>query len=344
MASCPRPLHLFYTGEYNAKGNKATIITNRKIKEITVSHYDIIGKKNYNIIISDYIEIPCGTCSICKANQARKKAERAMAEASTWEHNEVINLTYNEENLPLNTKADGTKVATLRYKDVQDFKKRLLKHWKKKYNQTGIRFLCACEYGEKHKRPHYHLIMYNFEAKDKKFFGYTKKGSKEWGSEEITKIWGKGNITIGEVTPETIQYVSNYCLKKFKGKKAKGIYKELGIEPESVRSSNRKGLGAMFIEKHLEQYKDNGKCYIGTENGPKAITTNSYFDKILADKYGDELLEKIKAKRMKLAKERELTRSTISGVDLETQRANDERLFLEKIRHAKQREFKETGY
>lgn len=343
MASCPRPMHAFYTGEKTAKGGEKMIITSRFKEEIKYIRPKP-GGGDQKVTLVDYVEIPCGKCMICKANQARKKAERAMAEADTWEHNEVINLTYNNENLPMNTRADGTQVPTLRYKDVQDFKKRLLKQWKKKYNQEKIRFLCACEYGENYGRPHYHLIMYNFEAKDKKFYGYTKKGSKEYGSEEISKIWGKGNITIGDVTPETIQYVANYCLKKFKGKKAKGIYKDLGIEPESVKSSNRRGLGALFLEKHMETYKNTGQTFLGTENGVKTMGVNKYYDKLLSDKYGEELLQQIKEKRMKLAADRERTRAILSGIDLETQRHNDERLFLEKIAKAKKREFKEAGY
>lgn len=343
MASCPKPMHAFYTGETTAKGGAKMIFTSRFKTEIEyIRALTNGGDKKVNLV--DYVEVPCGKCMICKANQARKKGERAMAEAATWEHNEVINLTYSNENLPMNTKQDGTQVPTLKYKDVQDFKKRLLKHWKQKYDAEGIRFMCACEYGEKYRRPHYHLIMFNFEAKDKVFYGYTKKGSKEYGSKEIAEIWGKGNITVGEVTPETIQYVANYCLKKFKGKKAKGIYQELGIEPESVKSSNRKGLGALYLENHIETYKNNGKCFLGTENGVKTIGVNKYYDKLLQDQYGEMTLKELKEERMRLAEDRERTRAHISGIDIETLRQNDEKLFLEKISKAKGREFKETGY
>ena len=350
MANCKRVMHLFYLPGINPEtGKRLTKICKKDVEEIKVSHKDEISGKYHTVTIADYIEIPCGSCQVCKANQAKKKAERSMLEANTWKNNEVINLTYNDENLPYNEKYDEqtdkvVKIPTLKYKDVQDFKKRLLKHWKSKYKESGIRFICAAEYGDKYKRPHYHLIMFNFEAHDKKFFGYTKKGSKEWGSEEIAKIWGKGNITIGEATPNTIMYVSNYCLKKFKGKAAKGIYRDLGVEPECVRSSNRKGLGAMYCEEHLEQYKKYGEFYVGSDKGPIRVGANQYFDKLLSDKYGDELLEKIKAKRMKLAQDRERTRAIMSGVDIETQRENDERQFLDRIKHAKQREFKEAGY
>ena len=343
MISCARPKHAFYTGELTASGGQKLIFKDRFTEEVKYMHH-LKGGGDVEITLTDYVEVPCGNCEICKANQARKKAERAMAEANTWEKNEVINLTYNEENLPLNTRKDGTKVATLRYKDVQDFKKRLLKTWKEKYGAKGIRFLCACEYGEKYQRPHYHLIMFNFEVKDKIFYGYTKKGSKEWGSKEIEKIWGKGNITIGEVSPETIQYVANYCLKKFKGKETQRYYERLGIEPEKVTSSNRKGLGADFLDDRIETYKNTGKCFVGTFNGLKTVNANKYYDQRIAKIYGEEVLKQIKEERMKLAQEREKTRAFISGIDIETQRQNDERQFLEKIKKAKSRNFQENGY
>ncbi len=336
-------MHGFYTGRLTARGGREMILRPRNVTEVEFMLPRQDGKGDRKVDLVDYVEIPCGQCEVCKANQARKKAERATAEAATWEHNEVINLTYNDEHLPYNTRADGKKVPTLKYKDVQDFKKRLLKYWKEKYGQEGIRFMCACEYGEKHQRPHYHMIMFNFECEDKYDWGYTKKGSKEYRSPTIEKIWGKGNVTLGDVTPETIQYVANYCLKKFKGKKAKGIYEKMGIEPESVKSSNRKGLGALFYEKHKETYLEHGKCFVGTENGLKTISSNKYFDKLLANEYGDKLLEEKKLKRMLLAQARETTRAALSGVSIEEQRKNDERLFLEKIQKAKKRNFEMSG-
>ena len=341
MPSCPRPMHAFWTGDKTPTGADKLIFKDRFTTEVKYPHI-VPGKGEIWVDLVDYIEIPCGSCEICKANQARRKAERAFAEANTHEFNEVINLTYNDKNLPYN-EVNGKKVPTLKYQDVQLFKKRLLKYWKEHYEHEGIRFLCACEYGEKYQRPHYHMIMFNFECKDKYDWGQSSKGSKQWRSPIIEKLWGKGNVTIGEVTPETIQYVSNYCLKKFKGKKAKGIYEKLGIEPESVKSSNRKGLGAEFYTAHKETYEKYGKCFVGTFSGLKTIYVNKYYDKMLAEEHGEEYLKLIKEERMRLAEAREKTRASITGVDLETQRQTDYRQFLERIKKAKHRDFKEEG-
>ena len=299
--------------------------------------------KVYDITLTEYIEVPCGKCEECKATQARQKAVKAMAEANTWEHNEVINLTYNNEHLPMNTLANGKKVATLRYSDVQKFKKSLLKYYKEHYNQTGLKFMCACEYGEKYQRPHYHLIMFNMECKDKEFWCYTKKGEKQFRSKEIEQLWKHGNVTLGEVTPNTIHYVANYCVKKFKGRNAKGYYKQKGIEPESVKSSNQRGLGALYFDKHKAEYMEHGKINVGTEHGIQTIGTNAYFDKLLANEYGDKLLEEIKTKRRKLNQQRETTRAFITGITVEEQREVEHKQFVEKIKSTKQRKFKELG-
>ena len=338
MASCPKPLNAFYTGEKLPTGGDKFIFKNHTITEIKYPHI-IPGKGEIWVDLVDYIEIPCGKCEVCKANQARQKGERAMAEASLYLYNECINLTYNEENLPRNSSGRGT----LRYEDVQLFKKRLLKYWKEHYNEDKIKFLCACEYGEQYGRPHYHMIMFNFQCHDKYDWGQSKKGSKQFRSPIIEKLWGLGNVTLGEVTPETIQYVSNYCLKKFKGKKAKGVYEKMGIEPEMVRGSNRNGLGSAFWAQHKKTYEEHGKCFLGTFNGLKTLYTNRYYDELLKREKGEERLKEIKEERKKIMEARELTRAKVSGVDINTQRENDYKLFLEKIKKAKVRAFKEEG-
>lgn len=337
MASCPRPLHAFYTGQKLPTGGNKFIFKNHTITEIKYPRATPKGDQWVDLV--DYIEIPCGKCEVCKANQARQKGERAMAEASSYLYNECINLTYNEENLPRNSSGRGT----LRYKDVQLFKKRLLKYWKEHYNEDKIKFLCACEYGEQYGRPHYHMIMFNFQCHDKYDWGQSKKGSKQFRSPIIEKLWGLGNVTLGEVTPETIQYVSNYCLKKFKGKKAKGVYEKMGIEPEIVRGSNQNGLGSAFWAQHKETYEEHGKCFLGTFNGLKTLCVNRYYDELLKREKGEERLKEIKEERKNLMEAREMTRAKISGVDINTQRENDYKLFLEKIKKAKVRAFKEEG-
>lgn len=329
MKSCPFVKKAFYTGKINKEtGKNEVIIASRNKKWIY--NPNAINQK-----LTEYIEIPCGECEICKANQAQAKAERAIAEAESHENNCVINLTYNDENLPINiNKETGTVTPTLKYKDFQDFKKRLLQHYKRKYNQENIRFMVAGEYGEQYKRPHYHAIFFNLDIKDKKEHGKTKKGSKEYTSEEIQKLWGKGYTTIGEVNQSSIQYIANYCLKKFKGKEAKRKYEELGIQPEFVQSSRRPGLGHEYLIKNKEKILENNKSYINTNNGTIEIHRNKYFDRLI-EKENPEIIKNIKKERNELQKAREQTRALITKTDIETTRINQYNQFIEKIKKAK---------
>ena len=353
--SCPYTKRAFDTGYKTDNGKKLLYITSNKTnfiykpksKECAYSQApkDIFTDK----IITDYVEIPCGECEQCQAKRAEEWKERCIAESKLWKHNCVINLTYNDENLPINhfkiieetgervkaTPEESTiKIPTIRYKDVQDFKKRLAEHWKRKHGESEIRFVCACEYGDKRQRPHYHLIMFNLHLRDMEDHGFTPKGGREFLSKEIQKIWNKGWVTIGEVTEESIAYIANYTLKKIKGANAKEYYKQHGKEPEMIRYSNKPGIGATWFEAHKEEFYKYGKMYIGTNKGVLEIHSNRYLDRKTAQE-DPELIEAIKLSRKELASRKEATRAKISGISIEEQRMNDARLFHERIKKAK---------
>lgn len=334
--SCPFTRRAFDTGFKTKNGKSLLYITTSKASFI-FKPKDELGARTQkrshvhtNIKITKYVEIPCGHCEQCQAKQAKEKCERACAEAKQWKHNAVINLTYDNEHVPITEY--GT--LTLKYEDFQLFKKRLLQHYKRKYDQTGIRFMVAGEYGETYARPHYHAIFFNLEVKDLKEHGKTKKGSNEYLSDEIQKLWGKGYVTIGDVTQETIQYVANYCLKKVKGSGAKEYYAKLGIEPEFVQSSRNPGIGANWLENNKQSLIDYGKAFIGTNLGVMEIHPNQYFDRKL-EKEQPELLKRLKEKRKNTAEMKERTRALISGLGIDEQRYNDALNFHDKIKKAK---------
>lgn len=122
--------------------------------------YELENRKN-PIKFEEIFNLPCGKCIGCRLDYAREWANRCMLEAKQYEFNEMLTLTYDEENLPITTTeevAEGVKIyATLVKKDVQDFLKRLRQHWLREYNWQGIRFYMCGEYGEKFGRPHYHI-------------------------------------------------------------------------------------------------------------------------------------------------------------------------------------------
>lgn len=48
------------------------------------------------------LNLPCGKCAICQLRYANEWANRCSLEASNYQNNEFITLTYNNENLPTN--------------------------------------------------------------------------------------------------------------------------------------------------------------------------------------------------------------------------------------------------
>ena len=82
------------------------------------------------------VSVPCGRCIGCRLERARQWSIRCIHEASLYEANCFVTLTYDDDNLPL----DGS----LRPRDMVLFLKRLRKRF-----GPGIRFFQCGEYGDK---------------------------------------------------------------------------------------------------------------------------------------------------------------------------------------------------
>lgn len=102
----------------------------------------------------DYSYVPCGKCPACRA---RKRAEWVVRNEIELKHSKnafFITLTYANQWLPIG--ANG--LPTLKKRDLQLF----LKRFRKILGDDHIRYFACGEYGTDTKRPHYHLIVYNF--------------------------------------------------------------------------------------------------------------------------------------------------------------------------------------
>lgn len=219
------------------------------------------------------IELPCGQCIGCRLERSRQWAIRCVHEASLYDKNCFLTLTYNDENLP--------KDGSLKLEDYQLFMKRL----RKRFGQ-GIRFFHCGEYGEEQGRPHYHSLLFNHDFSDKKYFK-TENGNAVYTSDELDGLWKKGHGIIGDVTFESAGYVARYALKKVTGEKAVSHYGDK--KPEYCTMSRRPGIGFKWFEKFL------GDVY------PKDdVWVNGVLCK--PPKYYDGLLQKKDASTMMLLK------------------------------------------
>lgn len=194
------------------------------------------------------VRIGCGQCAGCRLEHSRQWAMRCMHERQLWTYNEFVTLTYDDKYLPPG--------GTLVYRDVQLFMKRLRKKFGK-----GVRVYGCGEYGELNKRPHYHLILFNLELKDKKYFARTRRGDILYTSEVLSATWGLGHVLTGEVTFESAAYCARYVMKKRRGdpEDVKKFYQVIDADgvvyqrvPEFSVMSRRPGIGAGWFAKYGE--------------------------------------------------------------------------------------------
>lgn len=176
----------------------------------------------------------CGGCVGCRLEYSRRWAIRIAHEASLYENNVFLTLTYRDEDLPENDSLD--------VRDWQLFMKRL----KKRSAGRSIRFFHCGEYGETTHRPHYHAILFNYDFSDKEYLKQTETGHPIYTSALLDGIWQKGDCYIGSVTFESAAYCGRYVMKKLTGARKS----EYGSRtPEYCTQSRNPGVGKPWLEK-----------------------------------------------------------------------------------------------
>lgn len=252
-----------------------------------------IGHERRGNLAVRTFELPCGRCIGCRLHRARENAIRCMHEAKLYDENSYITLTYDNQHLPPD--------AGLHYKHFQNFMKRLRETYRRRKDTRTIRFYMCGEYGENMGRPHYHAILFNVGFRDKLYFK-TNGGFKLYTSRQLNQLWTLGqNNLIGEVSLESAGYVARYCTKLITGDQAKDHYalynKETGEihnrTPEFAKASNRPGIGAPWLLKHLQDvYPSDQVITNGRPSKPPR-----YYDTILKRVQQDDILGYVEAKR-----------------------------------------------
>jgi len=217
---CFRPLKGYRSNTVNPESGKRNITFNPR-----EGFYDLP------------IDLPCGQCIGCRLERSRQWAIRCVHEASLYEKNCFITLTYSDSHLPKN--------GSLNVKHYQDFMKRLRFKFGPK-----IRFFHCGEYGEKFGRPHYHACIFNFDFGDKKLWK-NLRGNKLYTSENLEALWPFGFSTIGDVTFESAAYVARYITKKITGPMAQKHYGNK--KPEYTTMSRRPGIAKGWYEKYKHE-------------------------------------------------------------------------------------------
>lgn len=276
--------------------------------------------------------IPCGKCTGCRLEYSRQWANRLMLETKKYNPETCwfITLTYNDEHIPTKTvqneeTGEYKTAATLNKKDIQDFMKRLRRHYEYKYKQKEIRFFLAGEYGEQTNRPHYHACIFNMPIyTELKKYKKNELNQQIWTNEEIEKIWGKGFITIGKISWESAAYTARYIMKKQKGPDAEWYYKSHAQEPEFTLMSRKPGIAREYYDNNKDKIYKNDEIALFRGNRAINIKPPKYYDKLYDIEYHD-IMKNVKKKRKEYAENVEIMKDKRSSLTRQERREVAER-------------------
>lgn len=248
--------------------------------------------------VLSFFTVPCGQCVGCRISRTRDWAVRCVHEASLYDDNCFITLTYADQFLH-NVTCDNDlyPLATLVMSDFQKFMKRL----RKRFTGHRIRFYGCGEYGAKRERPHFHSILFNFDFPDKELY-YIKDNHRFYRSKILEELWPFGISVISDVNYEVAAYVARYCLKKVNGDLEDEHYR--GRTPEFVLCSRRPGIAHDWLEMYSSDVYNHD--YVVIRDGIK-LRPPRYYDKIFDVDHHD-VLELLKVKRVAECKPLDLSR------------------------------------
>lgn len=240
----------------------------------------ILFAKSKDHVPGSEFQIPCGQCIGCRLERSRQWAMRCVHEASLYQENCFLTLTYDDEHLPED--------LSLSVRDYQLFMKKL----RKAYPESKIRFFQCGEYGETYGRPHYHACLFNFDFPDKELWSIRGE-THLYISKALNQIWGKGYCVIGEVTFDSAAYVARYIMKKITGKNSDEHYQ--GKKPEYTTMSRKPGIGKGWYEKFKTDVYPHDYTIINERKVRPPRYYNAQYELEAPDSY-EEIKQKRKSK------------------------------------------------
>jgi len=235
------------------------------------------------------IQLPCGQCIGCRLDRSRKWAIRCVHEASMYEKNCFVTLTYSDVHLP--------RSGSLEKGALSKFIRKL-----RKRHGAGIRFYACGEYGGEYGRPHFHVCFFNFDPADKSLLS-VRDGVRLYVSADLDDLWGLGFVTVGEVSFESAAYVARYVMKKLTGPAAEalqadgapGPYSRLDevtgeifqVASEFNLMSRRPGIGKPWLDKFMSDvYPDDFVVVRGVKMKPPRYYDDQY-GKVFIDAHAE---------------------------------------------------------
>lgn len=198
--------------------------------------------------------VPCGKCNFCLETKRGDWSFRLFQEMKSAFSADFLTLTYDESTIPVNSSG----LPELCKEDFQLFMKRLRKE-NALSTTLSLRYYAVGEYGTETCRPHYHAIMFNLNP------DLVNK---------LPRIWKKGLVHRGDVTPASIHYTTKYVINR---------HQDFGDRaPPFCLMSRRPGLGVAYLDTHAQWHKAGLRNYAKV-NGMTTRLPRYYKDKKLGE-------------------------------------------------------------
>lgn len=236
--------------------------------------------------------LPCGQCPNCTARRISAWSFRLMQESKRSTSAYFITLTYDTEHVPISKNG----FMELRKTDPQKWFKKLRKHQWAKGNIEPLKYYLAGEYGDKYKRPHYHVILFNLDLSlfiNEREYNQVKAGNIPLDGKYnfTTKEWQHGHVTIGQVTEASVGYTLIYINKKWKP-----MHRNDDRQPNFSLMSKKMGLNYLSHDM-VQWYKADleNRMYCNLTDGKKISMPRYYKDKLYMMIFQDEAIaEKVR--------------------------------------------------
>lgn len=218
------------------------------------------------------INVPCGKCLPCLQNKRADWSFRLEVEHKHSKYAAFVTLTYSPKYVP---------DYGVNKKHLQLFMKRL-----RKKTRLKLRYYAVGEYGTLTGRPHYHLILFNFD-------GTQKDIQRAWSNAKGEPF---GTVHIGNVSQASIMYCTKYVIQR--------VYMvPQGMAKPFAVMSRQFGIGLWYLTDAMLHWHRSGERNYTLQYGEKRRLPRYFKEKIWHDpeeraRIGDKSKwEAIKAER-----------------------------------------------
>lgn len=194
------------------------------------------------------LSVPCGRCVGCRSARAAGWARRCVHEASLYDHNSFLTLTYDDEHLPV----DGTLEPDAFTCFVKRLRKRVASGGSGLLSDLsrGVRFFGCGEYGDKGGRPHYHLLLFNCGFSD----GVSGAKKDLFESAALSDLWSLGNASYGTCTGASACYIAKYSMKDVSRRYC--TEDGVALQRPFLRMSLKPGIGMPWLDRFADDLRN----------------------------------------------------------------------------------------